>query len=207
MKSLHNINLPLIAILRGITPEEVLEHAQALIEEGFAVIEVPANSPNWQQSVSLLQKTIGDKAIIGAGTITQQALYGDLVQTNAKLLVTPNLDRELVTKAVSDNMLTCIGALTPSEILEAVNLGVDIVKVFPAGNMGVSYCKAILSILPESHPYYCVGGITPDNLADYLSLGFTGAGLGGDLYRAGQSVEQTRSNAALYVKAYQQFNS
>lgn len=202
MKSIQQVTIPLVAILRGILPDEVLEHARALIAEGFEMIEVPANSPQWQESVTLLQNELGDQAIIGAGTIVQHSQYAEFLETKAKLLVTPNLNRDIVKTAVADGMITCIGALSPTEIFEALDLGVDVVKVFPAGSMGLSYCKAILSVVPKERRYYAVGGVNPDNLHEYLALGFCGAGLGSDLYRPSQSAQTTRLQAAKFVNAY-----
>lgn len=202
MKALHNIQLPLIAILRGIRSEEVLEHAKVLYAEGFEMIEVPTNSPNWRESVALLVEHFGDSALIGAGTVITEDHYSELQQTGGKLLVTPNFNPTIIQRAITDGFTTCIGAFSPTEVIAAAQLGVSVVKVFPAGNAGLSYCKAIMAVAPKQTSYYCVGGINSENLSDYLAIGFSGAGLGSDLYKPGQSVETTRTNAQRYVAAY-----
>lgn len=207
MITLDNIDLPLIAILRGVKPEEALEHAKALYEEGFRLIEVPTNSPEWKKSVTTLQEHFNGKAIIGAGTVLTSENYDDLRKTNGKLMVTPNFNDKLTRLGVSNKMVTCIGALTPTEVIGASQAGADIVKIFPAGNMGSGYCKSIMAIAPQPQKYYCVGGIDSKNLGKYLKIGFSGAGLGSDLYKPGQSVKVTRSNAKRYSRAYKTYNN
>ncbi len=207
MITLDNISLPLIAILRGVKPEEVLEHSQALFEEGFRLIEVPTNSPDWKMSVIILQEHFDGDAIIGAGTILTDENYGDLRETNAKLMVTPNYNIKLARLGKSHEMITCIGALTPTEVIGASQTGADIVKIFPAGNMGLDYCKSIMAIAPKPQKYYCVGGIDSNNLKDYLKIGFSGAGLGSDLYKPGQSIETTRNNAKRYSQAFKNYSN
>ncbi len=202
VKKSEKETLPLIAIMRGIRPEEVLEHAEVLYEEGFRYIEVPANSPQWHKSVTTLSDHFGKKAIIGAGTILTLEDYNLLRKTGARLMVSPNINEELIKKALSDKMEVCAGALTPTEIVRAIQLGVTMIKIFPAGNLGPSYCKSILSILPRHIKYFAVGGITPENVGEYLKAGCHGAGLGSDLYNAGQSSETTRRNAKRYSKLF-----
>lgn len=202
MISLDNIKLPLIAILRGIKPEEVLEHAKALFTIGFRFIEIPTNSPEWLKSVDILQKHFNGKVFIGAGTvITQQQLF-ELIALDAKLMVSPNFNVDILTESIAHDMISCVGALSPTEVITASQAGATIVKVFPAGGMGLNYCKAIMAVAPKKQLYYCVGGITPENLSDYLKLGFHGAGLGGDLYKPNQSVKQTSEKALQFYNAY-----
>ncbi|MBP1130398.1 MULTISPECIES: 2-dehydro-3-deoxy-6-phosphogalactonate aldolase [Serratia] len=194
--------LPLVAILRGITPPEVLEHAAALLEAGFDMIEVPTNSPDWRQSVQLLQQHYGGRAQIGAGTVVDDEKLDALIASGASLMVTPNTDPGLIRRAKAAGLMTCIGAMTPSEMFAALAAGADTVKVFPASVLGVSYIGALASVLPKGTSLYAVGGITPENLADYLAAGCSGAGLGSDLYRAGQTPDVTRHQARRFAAAY-----
>lgn len=194
--------LPLVAILRGITPSEVLEHASGLLDAGFEMIEVPTNSPDWQQSVQLLQQHYGARAHIGAGTVIDDEKLDALIASGAPLMVTPNTDPRLIRRAKAAGLITCVGAMTPSEVFSALAAGTDIVKIFPAAVLGVEYIGALASVLPKTTPLYAVGGITPENLADYLTAGCTGAGLGSDLYRAGQTPEETRRKALRYAAAW-----
>lgn len=194
--------LPLVAILRGITPSEVLEHANALLEAGFEMIEVPTNSPDWRESVQLLQQHYGARAHIGAGTVIDDEKLDALIASGAPLMVTPNTDPLLIRRAKAAGLMTCIGAMTPSEVFAALAAGADIVKIFPASVLGVGYIRALVSVLPKGTSLYAVGGITPENLADYLAAGCSGAGLGSDLYRAGQTPDDTRHQARRFAAAY-----
>lgn len=194
--------LPLVAILRGITPEEVLEHANGLLAAGFEMIEVPTNSPRWQESVRLLQQQFGNQAQIGAGTVIDDDKLDALIASGAPLMVTPNTNPALIRRAKEAGLITCIGAMTPSEMFAALEAGADIVKVFPASIMGVGYVRALVSVLPKTTQLYAVGGITPDNLAEYLAAGYQGAGLGSDLYRAGQTADETLLKAQRFAAAY-----
>ncbi|CAI1757864.1 2-dehydro-3-deoxy-6-phosphogalactonate aldolase [Serratia proteamaculans] len=195
-------NLPLVAILRGITPAEVLEHASGLLEAGFEMIEVPTNSPDWQQSVQLLQQHYGARAHIGAGTVIDDEKLEALIASGAPLMVTPNTDPLLIRRAKAAGLISCVGAMTPSEVFAALAAGADIVKIFPAGALGTGYIRALVSVLPKTTQLYAVGGVTPENLADYLAAGCTGAGLGSDLYRAGQTSEETRHKAGRFAAAW-----
>ncbi len=194
--------LPLVAILRGITPDEVLAHASCLLEAGFEMIEVPANSPRWQESVRLLQQHYGAKAHIGAGTVIDDDKLDALIASGAPLMVTPNTNPALIRRAKTAGLTTCIGAMTPSEVFAALEAGADIVKIFPAAALGASYVRALASVLPKSTLLYAVGGITPENLAAYLAAGYQGAGLGTDLYRAGQTPDVTFHQARRFADAW-----
>lgn len=194
--------LPLVAILRGITPEEVLEHARNLLAAGFEMIEVPTNSPRWLESVELLQQHYGSQAHIGAGTVIDDEKLDQLIASGAPLMVTPNTNPALIRRAKAAGLITCIGAMTPSEAFAALQAGADIVKVFPAAIMGADYVRALVSVLPKTTQLYAVGGITPDNLAEYLAAGYQGAGLGSDLYRAGQTADVTLHQAQRFAAAW-----
>ncbi|WP_411755499.1 2-dehydro-3-deoxy-6-phosphogalactonate aldolase [Serratia sp. (in: enterobacteria)] len=199
-----NTELPLIAILRGITPQEVHVHVQALLDAGFDAIEIPLNSPQWQQSIGDMVQTFGDRALIGAGTVLQPQQVDELAELGSKLVVTPNTQPAVISRAVQHGMTVCAGCATASEAFNALEAGAQALKIFPSVSFGPDYIKALKAVLPPQVPVFAVGGITPENLHLYLAAGCVGAGLGGDLYRAGQSVERTAQQAAAFVRAYKE---
>lgn len=193
--------LPLVAILRGITPPEAAAHARALIDAGFDAIEVPTNSPGWAQSVATLVQ-LAPQALVGAGTVLSRAHLDALVAAGGRLAVSPHTDVALVADSVARGLLALPGALTPSEVLAAAHAGATAVKIFPASSLGPGHVKALRAVLPATLPLLAVGGVNPQNLADYLKAGCTGAGLGSELYRPGQTPATTAQNAAAFVRAY-----
>ena len=199
-----NTELPLIAILRGITPQEVADHVQTLLQAGFDAIEIPMNSPDWQQSIGDMVKKYGDRALIGAGTVLQSTQVDELARLGGKLVVTPNTQPTVIRRAVELGMTVCAGCATASEAFNALEAGAQALKIFPSVSFGPDYIKALKAVLPPQVPVFAVGGITPENLHQYLAAGCAGAGLGGDLYRAGQSVERTAQQAAAFVRAYKE---
>lgn len=196
--------LPLIAILRGIAPQEVHAHVQALLDAGFDTIEIPLNSPQWRQSIGDMVQTFGQRALIGAGTVLQPQQVDELAALGSKLVVTPNTQPAVISRAVQQGMTVCAGCATASEAFNALEAGAQALKIFPSVSFGPDYIKALKAVLPPQAPVFAVGGITPENLHLYLAAGCVGAGLGGDLYRAGQPVERTARQAAAFVRAYKE---
>ena len=197
-----NSRNPLVAILRGVKPDEVLAHIDALITASFSTIEIPLNSPDWKSSIALAVEHYGQTIKIGAGTVTNVADISTLSSLGCAFILTPNTDPELIDAAKAAQMKTCIGCHTASEAFLALRHGADGLKIFPAGELGPNYIRALKAVLPPQAPLYAVGGIRPDNLSHYLNAGCYSAGLGSDLYRIGQSVHQTATNAKLFVEAY-----
>jgi 2-dehydro-3-deoxyphosphogalactonate aldolase len=195
--------LPLIAILRGIRPEEALPHAQALIDAGFDAIEVPLNSPQWQKSVADIVQRFGSKALIGGGTVLKPADVDALVEAGAKLVVTPNTRPSLIEYAVQRGLQVAAGFATASEAFDALDAGAQALKLFPATTYGTGHVKALKAVLPAGVPLFAVGGVTPANLGEYLAAGCIGAGLGSDLYKPGQDVSRTSEMARAFVAALQ----
>ncbi len=193
--------LPLIAILRGIQPHEVLAHARCLVEAGFDAIEVPTHSPAWQDSVARLVDAFGDQLLIGGGTVLTPAQVDLLQQCGARLIVTPNTRPALIRHAVDSGLLVAAGFATASEAFDAIDAGAQALKLFPATTYGPGHVKALKAVLPAL-PLFAVGGIKPGNLGSFMAAGCIGAGLGGDLYQAGQDPEQTGRMARDFVQAY-----
>lgn len=196
--------LPLIAILRGITPDDVRSHVVALLDAGFDAIEIPMNSPNWQQSIAAMVAEFGHRALIGAGTVLKPDQVDELATMGGKLVVTPNTQPSVIRRAVSHGMTVCAGCATASEAFNALDAGAQTLKIFPSSSFGPDYIKALKAVLPPEVPVFAVGGVTPENLSLWLSAGCAGAGLGSDLYRAGQSVAVTAEKAKAFVKAFEE---
>jgi 2-dehydro-3-deoxyphosphogalactonate aldolase len=198
--------LPFVAILRGITPEEVLVHASALSAHGFEAIEVPTNSPRWAESVRRLAADYGDALAVGAGTVLSVEDVDTLAATGAKLMVTPNTDPAVIRRAKEKGLRAMAGAMTPTEALAAVAAGADAVKVFPASVVGPGFARALAAVLPRPVPLYAVGGIKPSTLADWAKpdSAWSGFGLGTELYRPGQSAPDTDARAAAFRRAWEE---
>lgn len=197
-------NLPLIAILRGITPADAHEHVAAVLDAGFDAVEIPLNSPQWEQSIPAMVNAFGDRALIGAGTVLKPEQVDRLAEMGCQLIVTPNIQPEVIRRAVGYGMTVCPGCATATEAFTALDAGAQALKIFPSSAFGPDYIKALKAVLPADVPVFAVGGVTPENLAQWMKAGCVGAGLGSDLYRAGQSVERTAQQAAAFVKAYQE---
>ncbi|GHH54623.1 MULTISPECIES: 2-dehydro-3-deoxy-6-phosphogalactonate aldolase [Gammaproteobacteria] len=199
-----SFKLPLVAILRGITPEETSAHVGALVEAGFDAIEIPLNSPRWAESIALAQREYGDRAWIGGGTVLRNEDVDALADIGARFIVTPNTRPALIRHAVSRGLVVLAGFATASEAFDAIDAGAQLLKLFPAATYGGGHVRALRSVLPASVPVYVVGGVTPANLADFLAQGAAGAGIGGELYRPAQPLETTQSQARAFVQAYQE---
>lgn len=193
--------LPLIAILRGIRPEEAPAHAEALVDAGFDAIEIPLNSPQWQRSIGDVVARFGARALVGGGTVLRLEQADVLAEAGARLVVTPNTRPSLIAHAVQRGLFVAAGFATASEAFDAIDAGAQALKLFPATTYGASHVRALRAVLPAL-PLFAVGGITPANLAEYLRAGCTGAGLGSDLYQPGQDVARTTQAARAFVNAY-----
>ncbi|BDH47327.1 2-dehydro-3-deoxy-6-phosphogalactonate aldolase [Salmonella enterica subsp. enterica serovar Choleraesuis] len=201
------MNNKLVAILRGITPSQASEHVEALINHGFQYIEIPLNSPDWHRSIGESLVSYGDNAVIGAGTVLRLDQVDALAELGVRFIVTPNTNPALIRHARQAGMLVCSGFATPSEAFSALEAGADWLKLFPAATFGTGYIRAIRAVLPSEQPLLAVGGVTPDTLQDYLAAGCNGAGLGSDLYRAGQPVQRTIQQAQAFMAAWRNASS
>jgi len=193
--------LPLIAILRGITPGETLAHVQTLVDEDYDAIEIPLNSPDWADSIGAAARSFGDKAWIGGGTVLRERDVDALEALGARFIVTPNTRPELIRYAVNRGLRVVAGFATASEAFAAIDAGAQMLKLFPASVYGPDLIRALRAVLPPL-PLFVVGGVNPATLHGYLSAGSTGAGIGGELYKPGQPVERTRDSARAFRQAY-----
>ena len=194
--------IKLVAILRGIQPAEAADHIETLINAGFRYIEIPLNSPDWQQSIPQMVGRFAEQAVIGAGMVFNVEQVDFLAAAGAKLVVTPNTQPRVIRRAVDAGMWVCAGCATATEAFTALEAGAQWLKIFPSAAFGPAYISSLKAVLPPEVPVLAVGGVTPDNLAEYLRAGCAGAGLGGDLYRAGQDVETTRLQARRFMAAW-----
>ncbi|CNH19917.1 2-dehydro-3-deoxy-6-phosphogalactonate aldolase [Yersinia pekkanenii] len=194
---------PLVAILRGITAKEVDIHIPILIDAGFDAIEIPLNSPDWATSIAIAVKNYGEKTLIGAGTVLDVISVDKLAKLGCRLIVTPNTNSDVIKQAIKYGMEILPGCATATEAFIAIAAGASKIKLFPSSVFGPDYIRALKSVLPPQIQVFAVGGVTPDNLAEYMQAGCVGAGLGSDLYRAGQSAEITKSKALAFIASYQ----
>ena len=193
--------LPLIAILRGLTSDEAPSIGEALVNSGFAIIEVPLNSPNPLQSIATLTRQF-PQTLIGAGTVLNAQQVKDVHAAGGRLVVAPNFNPAVVAQALTLNMVVLPGVATPSEAFAALDAGAHGLKLFPAEMISPAILKAMRAVLPPQTSLMPVGGITPDNMASYKAAGASGFGLGSALYSPGRSAEGVRERALAFVNAY-----
>jgi len=191
----------LVAILRGIKPEEAEAVGEALIEAGWRIIEVPLNSPEPLKSIELLQKRFGDQALIGAGTVLTPAQVADVAATGAKVIISPNANVEVIKASRARDMVSLPGVATPTEAFAAIEAGATGVKAFPAEAIPPYVIKAWKAVLPKHIPVLAVGGVTPDNMTDYLQAGAAGFGIGSSLYKPGMDVASIAEKARQFITA------
>lgn len=194
--------LPLVAILRGIQPEEVDAIGDTLVEAGFAIIEVPLNSPSPYVSIERLAKRLGQRAAIGAGTVLTVADVGRVRDAGGTLAISPNVDPDVIAASVRAGLTSIPGYSTPSEAFAGLKSGAHALKLFPAEAASPTVLKAQRAVLPRSAPILVVGGITPQSLASWRAAGADGFGLGSALYRAGAAVGDVRRAATAFVDAW-----
>ena len=195
-------DLPLIAILRGVEPDEVVAIAKALIEAGFRALEVPLNSPEPLRSIAALADAFGERALIGAGTVLNAGDVGRIVGAGGRLIVMPHADRAVIRAAKTAGLWCVPGAATPTEAFGALAAGADALKMFPAEALPPAVVKAWRAVLPKEAWLLPVGGITPELMAPYLAAGANGFGLGSALYRHGSSPAEVAGRAKTFAAAY-----
>jgi 2-dehydro-3-deoxyphosphogalactonate aldolase len=190
---------PLIAIVRGVTPDEAEAIGEAIYQGGIRIIEVPLNSPDPLDSIERLAAKFGDRMLVGAGTVVDPQQVEAVRQAGGRLIVAPNTDTRVIAATVAAGMVSSPGYFTPSEAFAACNAGATALKLFPAEAATPGVLKAMLAVIPKDVPQIIVGGIKPDNMRPWLDAGATGFGLGSGLYKPGQSAADTLDKARAYV--------
>ena len=193
--------LPLVAILRGITPDETIGIVDAIYQAGFRMVEVPLNSPKPLKSIERIANEFGDRMLVGAGTVLTSQQAQDVNTAGGRLIVSPNTNVDVICASVSLGLVSLPGVATPSEAFSAIDAGAHGVKAFPAEMVTPAVLKSWKSVLPANLPTLAVGGIDTSNIATYWHAGANGFGLGGALYKAGKSVDAVAADAQLFVTA------
>ncbi|CAA9502893.1 MAG: 2-dehydro-3-deoxyphosphogalactonate aldolase [uncultured Sphingomonas sp.] len=195
----HFAACPLVAIIRGVTPDEVEEIGEALVAGGVRIIEVPLNSPDPLHSIRRLADRLKGRALVGAGTVLDEAQVGQVAEAGGQIVVSPNTKPSVIQATVMAGMVSSPGYFTSSEAIAALQAGAHVLKLFPAEGATPAVLKAQRAVLPKDTPILAVGGIVPDNMRDWLDAGANGFGLGGGIYKPGQSAADTEANARAYV--------
>ena len=198
----HFSDLPLIAILRGVTPAEAPAIGTALVEAGFRIVEVPLNSPEPLASIRGLVAAIGERATIGAGTVLTAAEVEAVAACGARLVVSPNTDPAVIYAAKAAGLATAPGVATPTEAFTAIAAGADLLKLFPAETLGPVTVKAWRAVLPAGTPLVPVGGVTLENVAAWRAAGAAGLGLGSAIYASGMPAAEVARRAQAFVAAW-----
>jgi 2-dehydro-3-deoxyphosphogalactonate aldolase len=190
---------PLVAIIRGVTPDEVEAIGAAVWDAGIRIIEVPLNSPDPMTSIARLSAALGDKALVGAGTVLEPGQVGQVREAGGRLIVSPNAYAAVIEATAAAAMISLPGYFTPSEAFDALRAGAHGLKLFPAEGATPAVVKGQRAVLPKDLPLLVVGGISPDNMQPWIAAGADGFGLGSGLYKPGQSAEETAARARAYV--------
>ena len=194
---------PLIAILRGVTPDEVVGVGEALIDAGFTLIEVPLNSPDPIISIARLVEAAGERAVIGAGTVLDLAGVEAVRGAGGRMIISPNANIAVIEATVASGMASLPGYFTPSEGFAALAAGAHALKLFPAEAAGPALLKAHGAVLPTGTRKLVVGGISPDNMGPWIAAGADGFGLGSALYRPGDDAAKVGGQGRKFVNGYQ----
>jgi 2-dehydro-3-deoxyphosphogalactonate aldolase len=198
----HFNALPLIAILRGVAPEDVVPVGRTLFDAGIRLIEIPLNSPNPIESIRRLAAELGDRAHVGAGTVLKVADVADVAEAGGTLIVSPNANADVIRATKTAGLVSGPGVATPTEGFSALDAGAHLLKLFPAEQIGPAVIKAWRAVFPKDVPLVPVGGITPATMAAFVAAGADGFGLGSALYKPGMTAADVRQTAHAFVSAW-----
>jgi 2-dehydro-3-deoxyphosphogalactonate aldolase len=190
---------PLVAIIRGVTPDEAVAVGEAILAGGIHIIEVPLNSPHPFESIDRLAKALGDRALIGAGTVLDTLSVARVKDAGGRLIVAPNTNAQVISAAVQAGMVAAPGYFTPTEAFVALDAGAQALKLFPAEGASPALLKAQRAVLPKEVPVLVVGGVQPDTMRPWLDAGANGFGLGSGLYSPGRGPDEVHERAKAYV--------
>ncbi len=197
-----DVKRPLVAILRGVRPDKVEGIVETLIDTGFEMIEVPLNSPDPFESIARICRRFGEDTLIGAGTVLTTDDCARVADVGGRLMVSPNVDVEVLAMAAHCGMVTMPGVFSPTEALLALRAGASALKFFPASVLGPSGIAAIRAVLPGDAVIGAVGGVSDRNFSDYVAAGIQAFGLGSSLYKPGMSAAEVKATAQTSIAAY-----
>ena len=192
----------IIAILRGVSPSEVVAVTQTLYEAGVRIVEVPLNSPEPFTSIDMLAKAFGDKMVVGAGTVLSEQDVNLLKEHGGQISVSPDCNPATIARAVALGLDPLPGVFTPTEAFAAIRAGAKHLKLFPAEAASPLTIKAWKAVLPKHVQVHAVGGVTPENMKDWLSAGASGFGIGSALYKQGKALSKISESAHTLVSAW-----
>jgi 2-dehydro-3-deoxyphosphogalactonate aldolase len=199
--------LPLVAVLRGIAPDEVAAVSAALFENGFRILEVPLNSPDPFKSIGMLARELGGRCLTGAGTVLRVEEVMRVAEAGGRLIVMPHGDLAIVREAKRLGLVCLPGVSTLTEAFAALDAGADGLKMFPAELLSPAVLKAWRAVLPKETLVFPVGGIRPDNMAPYWAVGASGFGTGSNLYQPGTPAANVRNVGAEYAAAFSRLSA
>lgn len=191
---------PIVAIIRGVKPEEAVDVAKTMYEAGIRIVEVPLNSPDPFTSIRNIVDALGDKMIVGAGTVITADQVRKLKDAGGEIVVSPNMNPEIIRLSKELDMLSYPGIMTASECFSAIEAGADGLKLFPADVVGMGFIKAVKVVLPKKVPILAVGGVNENNMQEWLSNGADGFGLGSSIYKPGMSLDQIEQRCKTILK-------
>jgi len=201
---------PIVAILRGIKPDEAESICSALRKAGVVIVEVPLNSPNALESIAILSRVFGSRMLIGAGTLTDPKQVAEVASAGGRLIVTPHADTSIVTAAKAAGLFAAPGFFNPTEAFALLQAGADAIKLFPAEVLGVPMLKALKAVLPKTAIVIPVGGVDAEKIAPWMAAGALGVGAGSSIYKPGDTagIVETKARALVdAVRAYQTFDT
>jgi len=199
--------LPMVAILRGLRPDEALPVGRAVAAAGFRILEVPLNSPQPLDSIRQLTEALGERCLVGAGTVMTPAQVDQVAAAGGRVIVMPHADVAVITAAKRAGLYCTPGVATPTEAFAALAAGADALKLFPAEQLGPAVVKAWRAVLPPELPVLPVGGIAPDTMAPYVAAGADGFGLGSALYAPGRDAAEVGRRAQAFAQAWAALSS
>lgn len=200
----HLDTLPLIAILRGLQPDEAAAIGDVLFRSGFRCLEVPLNSPQPLDSIAILAERFGDRMLVGAGTVLTTDAVDKVAGAGGRLIISPNADPVVIAHAKARGLICLPGVFTPTEAFSALAAGADGLKLFPAEVAGPAGLKALKAVLPRDVPLYAVGGVDPANMPTWRSAGADGFGIGSALYKPGGSPADVARQADAFIAAWRE---
>jgi 2-dehydro-3-deoxyphosphogalactonate aldolase len=198
---------PIVAILRGIKPEEAESICTKLEEAGIVIVEVPLNSPDALASIAILSRLFGDRMLIGAGTLTHPKQVREVAAAGGRLIVTPHADTAIVRAAKSANLFAVPGFFNPTEAFALLKAGADAIKLFPSEVVGTPMLKALKAVLPKDTIVIPVGGIDAENIAPWMAAGALAVGVGSSLYKPADTATSVGAKAGVLMDAVRAYQS